>query len=69
MVIGSGVSDYWGIFKSYWDIVVTWFCNYKVDSEGGYVLDYMDKNSLRVVDHKYQTGSYCLCKGMKLVTK
>lgn len=59
LVIGSAQSDYWWIFKTYWDIVVTWYKNYDSNT---LVLNKNDRSSLRLVDHQYQTGGYTLCK-------
>jgi hypothetical protein len=28
LIVGKGQSDYWWFFKTYWNIVVTWFQNY-----------------------------------------
>lgn len=59
LVIGSAQNDYWWIFKTYWDIVVTWYQNF--DSKT-LTLNKGDKSSIFFIDHQYQTGGYFLCK-------
>ncbi|MCR5092271.1 MAG: hypothetical protein K6B51_06215 [Bacilli bacterium] len=66
MVIGRASSDYWWIFKTYWDIVLTWERNYDTKTMA---LDYENYTSIYYVDHQYQTGGYQLCKNQLTVTK
>ena len=69
LVIGYASTSYWWIFRSYWDIVLTWESNYTVTSSGYLVLDYNNSNSIRLVDSQYCTGGYCLCRNGLLVTQ
>lgn len=69
LVIGEASTHYWWIFRSYWDIVLTWERNYNVSSSGNLTLDLGDSDAIRLVDQQYSTGGYCLCRNGLLVTQ
>lgn len=56
--IGNGKSDYWWIFKSYWQIVISWHCNYK-NVNGTY--EWLNNDvGIYVIDGQYCTNSWSL---------
>ena len=69
LVIGQASTSYWWIFRSYWDIVLTWERNYNVSSSGNLTLNLGDSSAIRLVDQQYSTGGYCLCRNGLLVTQ
>ena len=65
MVIGQATSDYWWVFKTYWDIVLTWYQNFSTDEM---TVNFGNTTAIHYVDHQYQTGSYFLCRNNALLT-
>ncbi len=56
--IGNGKSDYWWIFKSYWQIVISWHCNYK-NVNGTY--EWLNNDvGIYVINGQYCTNSWSL---------
>ena len=64
VVMGQTENDSWRIFKTYWDIVVTWDRNC---DEGTMELNFDSVNTICYVDHPYQTEGYVLCKNGGIV--
>lgn len=60
MKVGSAQQDYWWIFKTYWDIVVSWETNYDTDSNGIPNRLYDSNSSYYLVDQQYRQGAYQL---------
>lgn len=66
MKVDSAQQDYWWVFKTYWDIIVSWKKNY-FDLSG---IPYMLSDSLEcyyLVDQQYRQGAYHLLKGNELI--
>jgi hypothetical protein len=62
VIVGKGQSDYWWIFKSYWDIVETWIQNYYAYNDFPISWDSSNYSCFYVVDNQYLICSYVLEK-------
>lgn len=56
--IGTAEQDYWWIFKTEWDIVVTWYKNYTFDDVNDLNLNFLD--CYYVIDQQYRQEFYQL---------
>lgn len=68
LIVAKGESDYWWIFKSYWDVIETWYRNYPQTPNGVPANWYPDDyGSLRIVDNQYLKTYYVLMKGATVI--
>jgi hypothetical protein len=71
MVIGTAISDHWWIFKTHWDLVLSWERNF-VGENGigeGIKLNLGDRQSIYLVDSQYRTTCFSLMKNGGVVTR
>lgn len=67
MKVGEAQQDYWWVFKTYWDIIISWDSNYYSDSNGVPTKIRNYHGCYYVVDGQYRQSMYQLYDGDKLV--
>lgn len=68
MKVGTAQQDYWWIFKTYWDIIISWEENYETDNRA-LPISIKDNTTkgYHLVDKQYRQGMFQLYNGTTLI--